>query len=558
MKKIILLAVLFAALGSSAWAQVCTPDTSHFAAGAFASPASLPCINQGSSYSATISIRIPDSVDAHLFDNSYPAGFYYVHIDSIALDSVVGAPAGIAAAINPSSSVFLYPGQYGCVQLSGTTAAAVGSYTLGMAGHGCFHVQLTHHVADSCINGLLPAYFSYAVSVCAPSNVCTPDSSQFTSGVNVYPASLPCITPGTPFSGTVSIRVPDSIDAHTFVSIAPAGSFLHIDSIFIDSVNGMPAGIAAYTNPGDSVWIHGGGFACVQFAGTTNAPAGNYPLSIHGRGCVHGVIFGFNIDSCVSGSLSAYISYSLNVCGVGCTVDTTHFSASTHVYPPSLPCITTGTPFSGQINIQIPDSIDASDFISQIPPGTAVIYVDSININTITGYPAGISSVSNPVLTSLLLPGSYACASVTGTVNGVTTPAGNYPMTISGRACGHGTFPLIGHIDTCIQNFNFSRVYRYSVDVCYPAGINQVTDGVTLNIYPNPNQGKFTVTVSSSSRVSGSMSVLDQLGRVINTQSIDVTGTKQVALDLGNISSGAYLLMINTAEGRSVKQFIVK
>lgn len=107
MKKIILLAVLFAALGSSAWAQVCTPDTSHFAAGAFASPASLPCINQGSSYSATISIRIPDSVDAHLFDNSYPAGFYYVHIDSIALDSVVGAPAGIAAAINPSSSVFL-------------------------------------------------------------------------------------------------------------------------------------------------------------------------------------------------------------------------------------------------------------------------------------------------------------------------------------------------------------------------------------------------------------------------------------------------------------------
>jgi hypothetical protein len=164
--------------------------------------------------------------------------------------------------------------------------------------------------------------------------------------------------------------------------------------------------------------------------------------------------------------------------------------------------------------------------------------------------------VSNPVLTSLLLPGSYACAAVAGTT--LTAPAGNYPLTISGRACGHGTFPLIGYKDTFIQNFDFSRVYRYAVDVCYPAGINQITDGVTLNIYPNPNQGNFTVTVSSSSRVSGTMSVVDQLGRVISTQSIDVTGTKQVGLNLGNISAGAYLLMINTVEGRSVKQFIVK
>ena len=391
------------------------------------------------------------------------------------------------------------------------------------------------------------------------SQVCTPDTAHFASGTYVYPASLPCITPSTTYSGVVSLRVPDSIDASLFTSfVQPGQYYLHIDSIRFDSINGMPAGITQVTNPGTSVWLHGGDYGCVQFSGMTNAAAGNYPIGIFGRGCVHGTILGFPIDSCVSGSLSSYFNYSLNVCGTGCTVDTTHFSSSTHVYPSSLPCITTGTAFAGQINIQVPDSLDANAFVSQIPTGTAVIIIDSININSITGYPTGISSVSNPVLTSLLLPGSFACAAVSGTVNGLVTPSGNYPLTISGRACGHGTFPFIGYKDTCIQNFNFSRAFPYSLDVCYPAGVSQVAAGLNFNIYPNPNQGVFTVTVSSASRVAGTMSIVDQLGRVINTQSIDVIGTKQVSLNLGNVSAGAYLLMINTEAGRSVKQFIVK
>ena len=54
------------------------------------------------------------------------------------------------------------------------------------------------------------------------------------------------------------------------------------------------------------------------------------------------------------------------------------------------------------------------------------------------------------------------------------------------------------------------------------------------------------------------MSVSDQLGRVITSQRIDVTGTKQLPIELGNLSPGAYLLEINTGGGRSVKQFIVR
>ena len=560
MKKLLLLLTLFTGLVSAVSAQVCTPDTSHFTAGAFAYPSSLPCITQSSTYSGTISIRIPDSVDAHLFDSTYPAGFYYVHIDSIALDSIVGLPSGISTTINPGSNVFLYPGQFGCVQVSGSTSAAIGNYTLGVAGHGCFHVQLTHHVADSCISGLLPAYFTYTLSVCAPSTVCTPDTSAFTAGVYVYPPNLPCILQGHPYSGTVSIRIPDSVDAHLFVSAVPANTYyLHIDSMRIDSITGAPAGINVTTHPGDSVWLHGGQFGCAVFSGTTNVAPGNFPIGIYGRGCVHGMVFTFNIDSCVSGSLSSYFNYSLNVCnGSGaCTVDSAAFVGGARVYPASLPCIVTGVPFTGQVNIQVPDSLDGSDFISQLPPNLVKVYVDSIEINTISGYPAGITSVSNPVLTTWLPRSSFACAVFSGTVNGNVTAAGTYNLTISGIGCGHGTFPVIGYKDTCMAT-TFTREFPYALNVCYPAGITEVTEGINLNIYPNPNQGNFTVSIASSTRVNGTMSVLDQLGRVIMTQNLDVMGAKQIPLDLGNVSAGAYLLIINTGDNRSVKQFIVR
>jgi hypothetical protein len=327
----------------------------------------------------------------------------------------------------------------------------------------------------------------------------------------------------------------------------------------------MPSGISAATTTGDTAWLHGGSFACGVFSGVTSAPTGNYPIDMYGRGCVHGSFNGINIDTCIDRNIGSFFTFSLNVCGTACTVDTTRFSSSVHVYPPTLPCIITNRAFSGQINIQVPDSLDISDVISipgfSIPPGVGFIHIDSIDIASITGDPAGITSISSPPLGSWLKPSAFACAAFSGTVLAATTSAGNYPLTISGTACGHANLVIRGfpiNIDTCMQNYNFAKSFPYALNVCYPQGIAQVTEGVDLSIYPNPNQGNFTVTISSSDRVSGTMSVLDQLGRTVKTQNIDLTGTRQIPLELGNVAAGAYLLMVTTDESRSVKQFIVR
>lgn len=233
-----------------------------------------------------------------------------------------------------------------------------------------------------------------------------------------------------------------------------------------------------------------------------------------------------------------------------CTPDTTHFAAGIYVYPAQLPCVSPSHAYSETQTIKIPDSLSYS-----IPVvGSVEGYVDSVRIDSITGDPAGITSQSSPSLGTWIRHGGFACAIFSGTT---TAPIGNYPLTISGRACGHLTIPGFGPFDTC-TNYTFTRSYPDTMKVCYPAGISNISSDLNLNIYPNPNQGNFTVSISSADRINGTLSVVDQLGRTISTQNIDVTGTKQIALSLGDIAPGAYLLEINNNGSRSVKQFIVK
>ncbi|MBS1625136.1 MAG: T9SS type A sorting domain-containing protein [Bacteroidetes bacterium] len=237
-----------------------------------------------------------------------------------------------------------------------------------------------------------------------------------------------------------------------------------------------------------------------------------------------------------------------------CTPDTTHFTSTTKVYPASLPNIITGQSFSGTVTMQVPDTMDAGQFISAASGYQA--YIDSIQITTISGMPAGITTASLPGLGTWLQHGQWSCTTFSGTANASTVAAGDYNLTISGTGCGHfsiGSTPYSG-----CQAFTFSRVYPYKLTVAYPAGIQEVLNGVDMKIFPNPNQGSFNVTISADDRITGDINVMDALGRTIHTEALDVTGTKQIALDLGNVSSGVYMLVVNTANGKAVRQFTVK
>ncbi len=145
-----------------------------------------------------------------------------------------------------------------------------------------------------------------------------------------------------------------------------------------------------------------------------------------------------------------------------CVPDSVHLSQSQLLYPNSLPGILQNSAYSGVLSFLVPDSLPGRDFGN---PAVAAftITIDSVQINSVTGTPSGISSSPSPSLGTWIPASGYSCILFSGNTS---APIGNYPLTVSGVGCGHFTLPFIGtRVDSCMP-FNFSQIYPYSLQVC--------------------------------------------------------------------------------------------
>lgn len=102
------------------------------------------------------------------------------------------------------------------------------------------------------------------------------------------PDSLPCVERGVSYNQVLQIKIPSSVDLQDFG--APISFVLTVDSVVFDSISGLPAGLDYALNPSSGIF-YGDANACGVLYGTTNAPAGNYPLIFHGTMTLHGFPF---------------------------------------------------------------------------------------------------------------------------------------------------------------------------------------------------------------------------------------------------------------------------
>lgn len=77
----------------------------------------------------------------------------------------------------------------------------------------------------------------------------------------------------------------------------------------------------------------------------------------------------------------------------------------------------------------------------------------------------------------------------------------------------------------------------------------------TFSVYPNPNNGEFTLQFSSVSK-DVTLSVFDIRGRSVYKKSYTNSGTFKETINLGNVQSGMYLLNINN-DGRTITKKII-
>ena len=161
---------------------------------------------------------------------------------------------------------------------------------------------------------------------------------------------------------------------------------------------------------------------------------------------------------------------------------------------------------------------------------------------------SGTLVFSNNVLTELPLGASY----VTATSTFFTTIASvNDTTTLISQIKWVNAFPSLGMTPDC--RLDSTSLVATGADFTNPkfvggfVGVNEVEKTTTnVSIYPNPATNNVNITTDKSVRVT----LIDEMGRVINTQT--VSGT--FSLDVSTLNNGIYFLQVDN----TTKKIIVR
>lgn len=100
-------------------------------------------------------------------------------------------------------------------------------------------------------------------------------------------------------------------------------------------------------------------------------------------------------------------------------------------------------------------------------------------------------------------------------------------------------------IDT---DFSVYTQGRFFVPNCGARTETAANVAQTINVYPNPNSGLFTVSVQATDASSAKLSVVDLTGRTVYTATQPtVAGQNDLTVDMGAVASGMYILRVEHA-----------
>jgi hypothetical protein len=87
--------------------------------------------------------------------------------------------------------------------------------------------------------------------------------------------------------------------------------------------------------------------------------------------------------------------------------------------------------------------------------------------------------------------------------------------------------------------------------------VTELSDSQDVNIYPNPNNGKFNIILENILSDNIRVTITNNVGVVIKDFNLSQSGKMIREIDLGNIAKGFYFIQLQTDEAKIIKSFIV-
>ncbi len=90
-------------------------------------------------------------------------------------------------------------------------------------------------------------------------------------------------------------------------------------------------------------------------------------------------------------------------------------------------------------------------------------------------------------------------------------------------------------------------------------GINEIVGLEHVGVYPNPNEGTFNLSITSSKTITISISIFDAMGeRYLELTKLEISGNYSTKVNMQDVKSGLYFITIENSEGTFIRKFIVR
>jgi hypothetical protein len=93
-----------------------------------------------------------------------------------------------------------------------------------------------------------------------------------------------------------------------------------------------------------------------------------------------------------------------------------------------------------------------------------------------------------------------------------------------------------------------SNTAKDTLTISACVGIEELTETIGLNVYPNPTTGVFTLELNSSADIDGALSITSIDGKVVFTDKIEGNGLITKSLDISALANGIYYLKLETKD----------
>jgi hypothetical protein len=279
------------------------------------------------------------------------------------------------------------------------------------------------------------------------------------------------------------------------------------------------------------------------------------------------------VDYAANASSGSVTVYGNNLCGNGTT---SSLAVTVNALPNAAGTITGSSavckPENGVI-YSVPAIANATGYSWTVPSGATI--VSGNNTNSITvNFPAnatsgnvtvaGTNTCGNGTTSTLAVTVNPTPATPVATANGATLTSsamtGNqwiHEGTVIPGATGQtytanqsGWYWVVVSVNGCTSDTS-NHVYVLMTGInTFPAS--------QFTLYPVPNDGKFTVEISSAVQDTYTLEIFNMLGSRIYVKSgIEVTGNLTMNVDLRPVPDGIYTVVLRNAEGKAIRKMIV-